>query len=280
MKEFLKKKGIALGVIVLAAVLVVVFSARALDGKAGFFANAAGAVKAPVLKAATAVSDWLEGVYGYLYEYDRLLADNDSLRRRLAEAEARAQAGEDAVEENTRLRELLSYTEKHTDLVTESAKIVAWNPSNWTSSFTISKGSDQGLALGDAVITEYGALVGEISELGSSWAEVCTVIDVETSLGALVGDDGAAAMVIGSYALMQKGAVKLAYLSEGAQMLMDDQILTSGSGGLFPQGLTIGTVSSIQTEAGGQTEYGIIKPACDLSALVQVFVIKDFKVTE
>ena len=56
--------------------------------------------------------------------------------------------------------------------------------------------------------------------------------------------------------------------------------MTSGSGGAFPQGLVVGTISSVKTEAGGQIEYGEVKPGCDLNALVQVFVVKDFEVVE
>ena len=70
--------------------------------------------------------------------------------------------------------------------------------------------------------------------------------------------------------------MSVTWLTEGAQLFLDDEILTSGSGGLIPSGLVVGTVSSIQTEAAGQTEYGIIAPAADLDSLVQVFVIKDF----
>ena len=79
---------------------------------------------------------------------------------------------------------------------------------------------------------------------------------------------------------MQRGALKLTYMTEGTQMFVGDMITTSGMGGAFPQGIEIGTVTSVQTEAGGQTEYGIVEPSCDLSALVQVFVITDFKVEE
>ena len=280
MKEYLKKHGVRLGVVVLSVVLIVGLSARALSGRAGVLSDAAGSLRAPVQKAATAVADWLGGIYGYLYRYDQLRAENDQLRVQLAEAQQKAQEGTEALEENQRYRDLLGYLEKHTDFVTESAKIVSWNASNWSSSFTISKGESSGLAVGDAVITEYGALVGQITELGSSWATVSTVIDVETSVGALVGSDGSAAMAVGNYALMQQGCVKLTYLAEGAQMFLNDTVVTSGAGGLFPQGITIGTVTSIQTEAGGQSEYGIVTPACVRSSLSQVFVIKDFEVSE
>jgi rod shape-determining protein MreC len=280
LKDFLKKYGVRLGAVVLAAVLIVAVSAHALSGRAGFFANAVGIARAPVQKAAGAVADWLEGIYGYLYDYDQLQAENDSLRKQLAEAQEQARAGADALEENERLRNLLNFAEKHTDFTMVSAKIVSWNASNWSSTFTLSKGSDDGIALGDGVITEYGALVGQVTELGTAWATVSTVIDVETNVGALIGDAGSAAMVVGNFALMQQGTVKLTYLAEGAQMFMGDEVLTSGMGGAFPQGLDIGTVTSIQSEAGGQMEYGIVTPACDFATLVQVFVITGFDVVE
>ena len=60
----------------------------------------------------------------------------------------------------------------------------------------------------------------------------------------------------------------------------EDDVLTSGSGGAFPAGLVIGTLTAVQTEAGGQIEYGIVEPQCDLDSLVQVFIIKDFEVVE
>ncbi|HBD86212.1 MAG TPA: rod shape-determining protein MreC [Clostridiales bacterium] len=280
MKDFLRKKGIRLGVIVLAAVIISVASARALNGAAGFFGNAVGVVRTPVHQAVAAAADWLEGIYGYLYTFDQLKAENESLKKQLAEARQQVRDAADALEENIRLRELLKFAEKHTDLTMVSSKIISWNSSNWSSTFTLSRGSDDGIALGNSVITEYGALVGQVTELGSTWATVSTVIDVDTNVGALVGDDGAAAMVVGNFALMQQGAVKLTYLAEGAQMFLGDAVLTSGMGGAFPQGLDIGTVTSIQSEAGGQIEYGIVTPSWDSSMLVQVYVVTDFDVVE
>ena len=91
-----------------------------------------------------------------------------------------------------------------------------------------------------------------------------------------MGSNGAAAMLVGDYSLMRDGQARVTWLTEGAQLFRDDEILTSGSGGNIPSGLVIGTITSIQTEAAGQTEYGIITPSADLDSLVQVFIITDF----
>ena len=100
------------------------------------------------------------------------------------------------------------------------------------------------------------------------------------SVGAYVGANGSSGMVVGEYALMREKTAKLTFLADGAQIFTGDEVLTSGSGGAFPAGLVIGTLSSVQSEAGGQIEYGVVKPQCDLDALVQVFIIKDFQVVE
>ena len=162
----------------------------------------------------------------------------------------------------------------------ESAKIVSWNASNWASSFTISKGESSGIEVGDPVVTEYGALVGQIIELGDSWATVRTIIDVDMNVGALVGEVGSSAMLVGDFSLMQQGMTKLAHLTEGALLLAGDTVLTSGKGGRFPQGLVAGTILEVKTEAGGQTPYGVVEPACDLDSLSQIFVIKEFSISE
>ena len=249
MKEYLKKNGIRLAVILLAVLLVVSVSSQLLGGSAGFLTNIILAVREPINKAATAAGSLLDGLYGYIFEYEQLQAELEATQMQLAEAQEEVRAGQEAVEENRRYEQLLGLAEDHSDYVMEQARITSWNASNFEHSFMISKGSSSGIEVGDAVIDETGALVGT---------------------------NGSAAMLVGDYALMRQGQVSVTWLTEGAQLFLDDEILTSGSGDQIPSGLVVGTVTSIQTEAAGQTEYGIITPSANLDSLVQVFIIKDF----
>ena len=229
-----------MGIIVAASVFLILLGAATRSG-IGLVQNVTGIVAAPMQKVLSSTVNWFNTIYGYLYEYDSLMAENESLRTQLAEAQQSARDGIEASEENVRLREALLLRQKHTDYILESAKVVLWSSSNWSSSFTISKGRTSGIELGDPVIS---------------------------------------GMVVGEYALMKAKTAKLTFLADGAQIFEGDEVLTSGSGGAFPAGLVIGTISNVQTEAGGQIEYGIVVPQCELDTLVQVFIIKDFTVVE
>ena len=267
-------------ILVLVVALILGVSIHFLGGRAGLLSNAAGALRAPLQRSALAITDWLEGIYGYMYNYDQLQAENEELRAQLADAQEQVRLAADANEENQRLRELLNLAEKRSDFVFESARVIAWDSSNWTSRFTISKGESSGIELGDCVVTEYEALVGQVVELGDTWAVVRTIIDVDMGAGALVGTTGSAATVVGDFTLMQRERVKLAYLVDSSQVFTGDTVLTSGEGSTYPQGLVIGTIETLETEAGGQNIYGVVEPACDLDSLTQVFVIKDYEIVE
>ena len=280
LKQYLTKYGVRLAVCVLLLAVIILAVSNARGGRAGLLKNADGALKSPVQKAATGVLDWVESIYGHIYEYDRLVEENDSLRAENAALRAAARDYDDLSTENQRLRALFGWAEKRTDLVMESAKIVSWDASNYTSAFTISKGSAQGIELGDCVITEYGALVGQVMELGTDWATIRTIIDVDMDVGALVGVEGFAGVITGEFSLMKRGLTRITYLASGAQIFPDDEVLTSGKGGTFPAGLLIGTIDTVMTEAGGQLTYGVVIPACDVSRLSQVFIIKDFEIIE
>ena len=283
MKDYIKKNGIRVVAVLLVLVLLVGVSAVLLGGRAGLGANAAGDVSGPVQRAVSAVLEWFEDIYGYIYKYDQLAAENEQLRAQIAELQQEAIDNAGYAEENERLRQLLELSEKHSDFEYESAKITEWTTSNWASSFTISKGSMNStneISVGDCVVTEYGALVGQVVEVGDTWCTVRTIIDSSIDVGALVGEAESVGMCVGDFALMQEGCLKLTYLSESAQLVEGEVVLTSGKGTYIPQGLIIGYIRSVLSEANGQTLYGVIEPACDLGSLSQVFVITDFAIQE
>ncbi len=282
MKEYVKKYGLRIGLAVIAVALIVALATSLLGGRAGLLADLSGSVSSPLGQATSAAIEWVEGLYGYIYKYDQLVAENNSLRGQLAQAQQAAINASELEEENARLRQLVEFKDRHQDYVLEPAKITEWSSSNWESTFRISKGADNAanpIEVGDCVITEYGALVGQIIELGDSWCTVRTLIDSAIDVGALVGEAGAVGMCVGDFALMQNDQLRLTYLSENAQLVEGEAVITSGRGSI-PQGLIIGYIDAVLSEGNGQSLYGVVDPACDLGTLTQVFIITDFTIQE
>lgn len=280
MKAYLKKYGIRLLIVVLLIVGILAIGQSLRHGGVGLLGNLSGAVRTPFQKVASAVVDRMEELYGYIYEYDNLVQENERLRAQLAQLEQENRDNDQASEENIRLRELLNLQAKHTDFTFESAKVVSWNASNWDSSFTISKGSESGLEVGDSVVTEYGVLVGTIIETGSNWATVETVVDLDTSVGVLVGSEEVSGILEGDYTLMRSQYMKLSFVAETGRVITGDIVVTSGAGGAYPQGLIVGNVTSVHSEAAGQIEYAVVEPFTDLNGLTQIFVVTDYEIVE
>lgn len=280
MKDFMRNNGMLLLIAaVLIAAILAVFSAFG-GGLADPLSNLLGIVTAPARNVATRFFNWTEGVYNYSFRYEELEQENAELKKRLAEMEQQVIAGEAAEKENAQLRELLGLQEKRSDFVFETATVISHSASNWDSSLTISKGSLHDIAAGDCVIDEFGALVGIIDEVGTTWSTARTIIDPDTEIGGLVARTDSAVIAGGDFSLMESGQLKLSFLPENTQLIAGDLVLTSGLNGIYPSGLIIGSIAELHTEVSGMSRYAVLEPRVDLDELKQVFVIKDFSIVE
>lgn len=280
MKKFFQSSGglVALIALLLAALTLVV---SLFFTGSDPIANIVGVVTSPFRTAGANVADWFERSTQRRYQAEQLEEEVERLRQELADMEANAREGQQAIEENKNLRELLGLREKRRDLTDfESAYITAHTLSNWESSFTISKGTQHGVEVNQCVIDAYGNLVGVVSDTGLNWATVTTLVDTDLDMGGMVARTEVAAILEGDFALMEQGRLKLSYLPEGAELLAGDEVVTSGKGGVYPSGIVVGTVESMENDPSGMTKYAVVVPKTDLDALKQVFVIKSFDIVE
>jgi len=275
--DYLKKYGVRLLAVVIVVALIMGAAAGRAESGATALEDAGESLVQPAKNAATGVVAWLENIYGYMFRYDQIVEKNRELESRVAELEKLVRDAEEAKAENEQYRQLLELRDQHSELKLEDAKVVDRGTSNWNTTFTLSKGEECDIAVDMCVIDSSYNMVGQVVEVGNGWATVRSVIDTDMRVGTLVGDSGAAAMIVGDFSLMRAGMTKLSYLTDEAQVFENDVLTTSGRGGTFPQGLVIGTVDSVYTEAGGQIEYATVKPAVDPDSLTQVFIVTSFQ---
>ena len=174
-KRFFTKK--VKTILAVAAVLTVLITLGAAIGQ-GVSAgqSVTMAILTPLRNTVAAFDRVAERIYGYLFRYEALLAENEELRRELAASEDSARIAESAQRENQRLRELLSLSETHPDYKLLDAYITARSVSAWESTLTIDKGSGDGLELGMCAISGTGKVVGRITSVGTGWAVVTTTV--------------------------------------------------------------------------------------------------------
>ena len=279
MKEFFEKYGLRI-LAIAAAAAVALSLLRFFASNSSLLHNAICIITSPFRSAVSAVETWVEDRQRYYADYAELLEENAALKQELAELRQNERQALRDREENALLRELLKLQEQRRDFVFESAMILEHSSSNWTSTLTLNRGTNCGIAVKDCVVSAEGYLVGVVSEVGYNWATVLTVIDTDTELGALVFRTSEVAVAEGDFALMNEGQLKLSYLPESASLLSGDYIVTSGLGGYYPSNLVIGTVESVKVDDDGLAQYAVIAPMVDFDTLTEIFVIKDFTVID
>lgn len=279
MKQFLKQHG--LWVLFAAAVISVTLALMSyFSNTSSPLANLAGVIAAPFRAAYTAVDTWFADRHSRFADIAALQEENEQLRLQIAKMEEQVRQAESDSEENVRLHELLNLREKRRDFVFESASIVERSSSNWTSAFTLNRGTAHDVSVNDCVVTQEGYLVGVVSEVGVNWCTVLTVLDTDISLGAQVFRTSDVGVAEGDFSLMSEGRLKLGYLPADCTLLNGDLIVTSGLGGYYPSGLVLGTVAEVRLDDSGAREYAVLAPSAPLTSLQEVFIIKEFDIVD
>ena len=278
MKDFITKKGIYVAI---AAVLVAIAAAVSVAlsaGGADFGALLTEPFFAPLKSVMSSLVGSLEEVYGYMYRYDEISAENRELKARVASLEEEYREYTEISQENDRLRALLDFTARHAgdEYEYEPVSVISWTASNFSSSFTINRGSSSGIELYDTVITENGYLVGQVTEVGATTSTVVSVLDTTMSIGAVLYDSDEPGIIEGDFELFKQGKLKLGYLSEGANVIIGDAVVSSGRGGLFPSGLIIGYVESVAENPSGHDFCAVVAPAADFNDIWDLYVITDY----
>lgn len=274
MKQFFRNNG---GLLLVAAVLlaaVLALGAQIL----GFnpLTNVLEVLATPFRAVSDAVADWTQAQYDKAFRYEELAAENEALRQRVAELEKDAIAGQDAVRENERMKDLLGLHEARPELQYRDAAVVRRSSYNWASNLTIDRGALGGVEAGDCVIDQYGHLVGVVTEANPNSSVVTTILDPTLELGGRVARTDEDAILEGDFSLMLDGLLRLSFLPEGAKLATGDQITTSGLGGVYPPGLVVGSVRTLYVEEDGVSRYAQVEPAADIANVQNVYVIVDY----
>lgn len=260
------------------ALIIVLIAALSINtsGNTDVFSGTVNYITKPFKAVTAALSGQIDKITGYITEFDELAAENAQLKEQIAELQKEYLEYVKNNEENERLRALLGLADNNPTFEFADAQIIAWTASSWNSSFTINAGSDAGIELNDCAIDEYGNVIGIITETTKNSAVVTTILDTTSNISARVLETGDKAIASGKFDLMHSGELALNYLPDGSEIVNGYMIVTSGTSGICPANLPIGTIKSMHSGTSGLDDFGVITPLADFNDLSAVFIITSY----
>ena len=232
-------------------------------------------VLTPLRAGANALTNQAEQMYNYMFRYEALQAENEALKSQIAQMEEDNRQADSIQRENDRLRDLLELKKNNPDFELVDGYIIARSSTDWTSAFTVDCGSSQGIEVGMVAITANGEVVGLVTEAGSNYCTVKTILDSSLEISATIASSGYSGMVQGAYTAADAGYLRMNYLPSTAVIRNRDQVVTAGST-VYPRNLILGYVVGVGMDDASVAKFARVEPAAKIDSLEQVFILTDF----
>lgn len=226
----------------------------------------------PVQKFVSGIADNIRGFFSHFGDIAQLKQENEQFRIKVKQLDEENKRNSVYKKENERLREMLNLKDTYKDFELTAANVTGRDSSTWFVSLTIDKGTDDGLEMMDAVITPDG-LVGHITDIGSNWAMVTTILDSQSTVAVMVERTEDLATIDGDVDLSANGICKMTYIPKDSTITVGDIAKTSGFGGVYPKGINVGKIIKIHPENKGVSQYAEIEPAVNFDRMYEVYVI-------
>ena len=189
-----------------------------------------------------------------------LKAENEQLRSRNAELEETNQSTQ-------RLQGLLDLKNTY-NLQSTGARVISGSTDSFNNTIVIDKGTSSGLAVGMPVV-DSGGVIGQIIECGPTTSTVRLITDEKSGVAAMVQSSRAQGMLMGSASRQ----ITLNLINTNQKVAVGDTVVTSGLGGVFPKGLPLGKVTSVEAAPGSLYYTIVIEPFGNVSTNEEVMVI-------
>ncbi len=270
MSSFFRKRGVIVALVVTAAVIIL--AAIAHFGGSNPVSTVLRTVFSPFQNGMAYIVNKVDGTVDFILEMKSYKEENERLVAEINELKKQNRDITNYHEENERLKELLEMQTSLDAYSTVAASVIAYSSNNSYDTIQISKGTLAGVKEGNAVITPDG-VVGKVTEAGPTWSVVSTILNPDNALGVKVSRTGDVAVVEGDSELYSQNYCKMSFIDKGSNLIVGDILETSGSGGIYPAGLSVGAIRDVNSDSMGNLNYATVEPLVDFDKLYEVLVI-------
>lgn len=260
--------------------IVIMLLSFTLNISGGPLHTVAGYVFVPMQRGINAVGSFVTEKADTLKSLSEVMEENEELKKQVDELTVELNTVNLEQYELENLRELLALDQKYPSYEKVAANVIGLNGSNWFNSFTIDKGSNDGIEIDMNVISGSG-LVGIVTEVGPNYATVTSIINDSSKVGGMVSTTSDNLIVNGSLQSMNENmVVEFSNLNDSDnEVQIGDPIVTSYISDKYQQGILIGYISSLEVDSNNLTKSGTITPAVDFEHIEEVLVILNKKQT-
>ena len=259
------RKVVLLGSLVAACLVLLTLQTRGYGSAAGdIFAVVTAPIQTGLAKASRATF----GLWTTYLDWKNVRAENRRLREEVQELRVQSLRVIETDDENRRLRRLLALQEQ-LPMTTLSGEIIAREWGGWIRSLTVNRGRGDNVPRLTAVISPNG-LIGRVVDVRPGASIVQVLTDPTSTVGAHVLRTRTPGIVEGD----PRGTLRFKFMArDGASIQNGDVLVTAGQGGLFPRGIPIGTVRSIDNRGAALFHYAELTPAVDFARVDEVLLV-------
>lgn len=257
-------------------VLMMVLSSFS-DKVGGPFKTVANVTVIPLQQGMNQIGGWMGDMKDNFSTMKQLKSENKKLREQVDALTTENNYLQEERYEFERLQELYKLDQNYAEYEKTAAHVIGKDAGNWFGTFTIDKGSKDGIEVNMNVLAGSG-LVGIVTDVGPTWAKVRSIIDDSSNISAMAISTSDTCIVSGDMALMGTGQIAFSQMENNDNVVaVGDQIVTSYISDKYLQGILIGSVSEVNVDSNNLTSSGYITPAVDFKNIQEVLVITTTK---
>ena len=231
---------------------------------------------APFQRAAAAVSNGVSSLWEKYTNIDAILEENEKLTTENAELRGQMVDYDKLKAENEAYKALTNIQEQHPEMSYVSSFVIGRDPLDSFYGFTLDQGSLDGVEANDAITSDEGYLLGVVTEVDLTSCKVMTILHPSFNAAGVVSRTRDNGIITGSADYAAEGLCILSNLSRSTLTKANDQVITTGLGGVFPPDVLVGVVQELVPEASGKSTIAVLKPGADPRTVKHVFIITNY----
>lgn len=231
--------------------------------KSGF-----GEISGPLLRIIGKPAEFARYLFNNYIGLIRTNRENADLRNKLTKLQLENQKIPELEQENKRLKTILNLMEQHPKTMI-AARVVGEDVKNWFKCIILDKGKNSGIMIKMPVVTSRG-LVGQVVETDRWVTKVMVINDTNSSVDIYVEGRNTRGILEGTGQTL----LRLKYIRKNDELEIGDKLITSGKDGIYPKGLAIGIVTTVNRNKPGIFADIEVMPFNNFNRLEEVLVLK------